>query len=94
MVKWFGVLSLVIHLFVYSDAEIMDRLLTQSLEGIRLPTNQLTGEDLCAGCDDELCNQMESCGYVQVKLSELNTISTLPVKLRSNGQHGHNTFSE
>ena len=25
------------------------------------------GEDVCAGCDEELCNQQASCGYVQVK---------------------------
>eukprot|EP01084_Bolivina_argentea_P030658 56771_1 len=25
------------------------------------------GEDLCAGCDEVLCNQQADCGYVQVK---------------------------
>lgn len=28
---------------------------------------KLKGEDVCAGCDEEYCNQQTACGYVQVK---------------------------
>ena len=49
---------------------MMDRLLAQSIEGpdrIGLGVNGVKGEDLCSGCDEEMCNQESSCGYVQVR---------------------------
>ena len=47
------------------DGKIMDRLLAQSLEG-----PGVKGEDLCSGCDEEMCNQESSCGYVQVRFGD------------------------
>ena len=54
-----------------ADAKIMDRLLAQSLETHHFPPVQVGGEDLCSGCDEEMCNQMESCGYVQVRFGTI-----------------------
>ena len=27
------------------------------------------GDDVCAGCDEQYCNEAPACGYVQVKFS-------------------------
>merc|ERR1719491_1733236 len=37
------------------------------MERLEKFAENVRGEDLCDGCDEELCNQEPACGYVQVK---------------------------
>ena len=66
--------NLIFMLALLIYASDVNCLLTPIDDHIR-SMEKLSGEDVCSGCDEQLCNTEAACGYVQVKFRSMHLIT-------------------